>query len=230
MRVSVKQFVILSAIAPLAACVSSGQYKRDLADTRSQITTETSAREAADNAQHADLQAVKTDVAGLHTDVAGLHSDLQNLRTEFGAKITALESGIQFDVPVTFAFDDATVTDQDHGALDRFASVVQKYYPGSKLTIEGFADAAGGVTYNKALSLRRADAVRDYLATKGMATTDVKTVGYGKTRLLVPAATHNDPGAEQNRRVVFVIETKSDLSGKSTASAATATVGVAGQQ
>jgi outer membrane protein OmpA-like peptidoglycan-associated protein len=227
MGVSVKQYVIVGANAPLmAACVSTGQYNKDLEATRASITQETNAREAADNQQHADLQAVKTDVAGLKTDVAGLHSDMQNMRTEFGAKITALESGIQFDVPVTFAFDDATVTDQDHASLDRFASIVQKYYPGSKLTIEGFTDPAGGVTYNKGLSLRRADAVRDYLVTKGVATADVKTVGYGKSRLLVPDASHDQPGAEQNRRVVFVIETKSDMAGKSTASAA----GSAGQQ
>jgi peptidoglycan-associated lipoprotein len=230
MGISVKHLVIMGSITPLlAACVSTGQYNKDLAETRSQITAEQSARAAGDQANQSDINGVKTDVAGLKTDVAGLHNDLQNLRTEFGAKITALESGIQFDVPVNFAFDDATVTDQDHTALDRFASVVQKYYPGSKLTVEGFADPAGGVGYNKALSLRRADAVKDYLVSKGVSQTDVKTVGYGKTRLVVPGASHDDPGAQQNRRVVFVIETKSDMAGK-TASTTSAAAGVAGQQ
>ena len=84
----------------------------------------------------------------MKTDVQGLRNDLQSLRTEFGAKITALESGIQFDFPVNFAFDDASIRDQDHDALDRFASVVEKYYPGTKITIEGFADPAGTKTYN----------------------------------------------------------------------------------
>jgi peptidoglycan-associated lipoprotein len=230
MGISIKSLAIVGSIAPLlAACVSTGQYNKDLAETRSQITAEKDARTAADNQQNTDIQGVKSDVAGLKTDVAGLHNDLQNLRTEFGAKITALESAIQFDVPVNFAFDDATVNDNDHAALDRFASVVQKYYPGSKLTIEGFADPAGGVGYNKALSLRRADAVRDYLVSKGLATTDLKTVGYGKTRLVVPNASHDDPGAQQNRRVVFVLETKSDMAGK-TASVTSAGSSVAGQQ
>jgi outer membrane protein OmpA-like peptidoglycan-associated protein len=230
MGISVKHLVIVGSVAPfLAACVSTGQYNKDLAETLSQITAEKDARVAADNTQNADVQGVKSDVAGLKTDVAGLHNDLQNLRTEFGAKITALESGIQFNVPVNFAFDDATVNDQDHASLDRFASIVQKYYPGSKLTIEGFADPAGGTGYNKALSLRRADAVKDYLVSKGLSQTDVKTVGYGKTRLVVPNASHDDPGAQLNRRVVFVIETKSDMAGK-TASTTSAAAGVAGQQ
>jgi outer membrane protein OmpA-like peptidoglycan-associated protein len=35
-------------------------------------------------------------------------------------------------------------------------------------------------------------------------------VGYGKTRLVVPGAWGDEPGAEQNRRVVFVIETKGE--------------------
>ena len=100
---------------------------------------------------------MKSDLAGVKTDVQGLRNDLQNLRTEFGAKITALESGIQFDLPVNFAFDDATVRDQDHAALDRFASVVEKYYPGTKITIEGFADPAGTMKYNLTLSQRRAN-------------------------------------------------------------------------
>ena len=213
MAYSIKQLATLGVIAPLmAACVKASTYHHDLADTRAQISTEQQARMAADSSQNADMAGVKSDLAGVKTDVQGLRNDLQNLRTEFGAKITALESGIQFDFPVNFAFDDAAIRDQDHDALDRFASVVEKYYPGTKITIEGFADPAGGKTYNLTLSQRRANAVRDYLVTKGMATTELKTVGYGKTRLVVPNASRDEPGAEQNRRVVFVIETKGDNS------------------
>lgn len=223
MGISVKHAIALGAVVPfMASCVKASSYHRELGETRAQITAEQQSRLAADSAQNADIAGVKTDVQGVKTDVQGLRNDLQNLRTEFGAKITALESGIQFDVPVNFAFDDATVRDQDHGTLDRFASIVQKYYPGSKITVEGFADPAGTKHYNLTLSQRRADAVRDYLVGKGVATTDLKTVGYGKTRLVVPNASHDDPGAEENRRVVFVIESKSENNppaGKTTASA-----------
>jgi len=210
MGISVKQIVSIGLVAPLmGACVKASSYHKELAQTRAQIAQEKQAREAADSSQNADVSGVKSDVQGLKSDVQGLRNDLQNLRTEFGAKITALESGIQFDVPVNFAFDDATVRDEDHAALDRFASVVQKYYPGAKVTVEGFTDPAGTKTYNLALSQRRANAVRDYLVSKGVATDDLKTIGYGKTRLVVPKAQKDDPGAEQNRRVTFVIETKS---------------------
>ena len=230
MGYSIRQIATLGVIAPMmVACVKASTYHHDLADTRSQITAEQQARMAADSSQNADMAGVKSDLAGVKTDVQGLRNDLQNLRTEFGAKITALESGIQFDFPVNFAFDDASVRDQDHDALDRFASVVQKYYPGTKVTIEGFADRAGTKTYNVTLSQRRANAVRDYLVGKGMATTELKTVGYGKSRQVVPNAVRDEPGAEQNRRVVFVIETKGDNAAPPAAKTTASAEGVIGQ-
>jgi peptidoglycan-associated lipoprotein len=87
---------------------------------------------------------------------------------------------------------------------------VNKYYPGSKITVEGFADPAGSTRYNMDLSKRRADAVAGYLNGKGMNTANLRTIGYGETRLVNTGAERDQPGAEQNRRVVFVIETKGE--------------------
>jgi outer membrane protein OmpA-like peptidoglycan-associated protein len=202
MGTSLKQVAAIALVVPvMGACVHPGQYKKDLADTRAQIAQEKSDRMAADSSLKGEIESVKS-------DVTSLRSDLQNLRTEYGAKISALESGMQFAFPVNFAFDDATVRDQDKAELDKFADVAKKYYGGSKITIEGFADPAGSQHYNLALSQRRADAVRDYLSTKGIDLSVIKTVGYGKTRLVNPGAQRDDAGAEENRRVVFVIETK----------------------
>jgi peptidoglycan-associated lipoprotein len=202
MRMSSKHVAAIALVVPaLGACVHPGQYKKDLAETRSEIAQEKSERMAADSSLKGDIESVKS-------DVTSLRGDLANLRQEYGAKISALESGMQFDMPVNFAFDDATVRDQDKAALDKFADVARKYYGGSKITIEGFADPAGSQHYNLALSQRRADAVRDYLSSKGIDLQILKTVGYGKTRLVNPGAQKDDSGAEENRRVTFVIETK----------------------
>jgi len=202
MGMSSKHVAAIALVVPvLGACVHPGQYKKDLAETRSEIAQEKSERVAADSSLKGDIESVKS-------DVTSLRGDLANLRQEYGAKISALESGMQFDMPVNFAFDDATVRDQDKAALDKFADVAKKYYGGSKITIEGFADPAGSAHYNLALSQRRADAVRDYLSSKGIDLSIVKTVGYGKTRLVNPGASRDDTGAEENRRVTFVVETK----------------------
>ena len=57
-----------------------------------------------------------------------------------------------------------------------------------------------------AAARERADAVRDYLVTKGLDGALLKTVGYGKTRLVKPDAQGDDQGAELNRRVTFVVD------------------------
>jgi peptidoglycan-associated lipoprotein len=178
----------------LSACATRGALRHGLEEERT-------ARIAADSAQRADMQ----------REVASLRADLTGLRTEFGAKITEVSEGLKFALPVHFAYDDATVRDTDVAALDRFASVVKKHYAGARVTVEGFADPAGSQSYNLALSQRRADAVRQHIAGSGIDPSLVSAVGYGKTRL-VANASRDMPGAELNRRVVFVIETPASSS------------------
>jgi peptidoglycan-associated lipoprotein len=183
-------------VSVMTACVTKGTFRREMNDRRNEIRAEASARTAADSA--------------LQGEVATLRNDLQGLRTEFGARITAMEEGIRFAFPVNFAFDDATIRPEDQAALDRFAQVAQKYYNGATITVEGFADPAGSTRYNIDLSQRRAESVRQYLVSKGMSDTNLRPMGYGETRQVVPGAQRDDQGAELNRRVVFVIETKGD--------------------
>src|SRR5438105_7948398 len=140
----------------LGACATKGFVRTAVRDERA-------ARIAGDSANARDINGVRSDVATLRTDVASLRNDLTALRTEFGAKITAMEDGLKFAFPVNFAYDDATVREADHAALARFAGVAQKYYNGSVITVEGFADPAGSQRYNLDLSKRRADAVAAYL-------------------------------------------------------------------
>jgi len=108
---------------------------------------------------------------------------------------------------VHFAFGDATVRPEDQAALERFASVANKYYGGAEITVAGFADPAGGTKYNLDLSRRRAESVRSFIVGKGVSDQLVRTVGYGKAQQVRPGASGDAPGAELNRRVVFIIET-----------------------
>lgn len=184
----------------LSACATRGALRRGLDQERT-------ARVMSDSAQAAQLASQQGQLTQQAADLASLKSDLAALRTEFGAKISEVAEGMKFALPVHFAYDDATVRTEDGPALDRFASVVQKHYPGAKVTVEGFADPAGTKQYNLALSQRRADAVREYINGKGIDPSLVSAVGYGKSRLVVKDASRDMPGAEMNRRVVFVIET-----------------------
>lgn len=201
-----------ATVTLLSGCATTGALRRAkeeqaaaLAAQQSALTAERAERTASDSALRQDLGAVRGDVQQLRTD-------LQSMKTEFGAKIASLEDGLHFAMPVNFAFNDATVRSADTPVLARFAHVVQQYYPQSKVTIEGFADPAGSNRYNLNLSQRRARAVRDYLVAQGLTTDQLSTVGYGETRLVTPRAWGDKPGAELNRRVVFVIETASQKS------------------
>ena len=133
---NLRAFAVMAMSVPLfTACVSNKRFNREIAATNAAVETERTTRTSADEAIQSDVNALKTNVQSLRTE-------LQNLRTEFGAKITAMEEGLKFAFPVNFAFDDATVRPEDVPALDRFAKIVQTYYQGSKITVEGFADPA----------------------------------------------------------------------------------------
>lgn len=187
--------------ASLTACATKGFVRTNLESQRAALSADLAA-ERAD--RMAGDSAVRADLA---RDLAALRSDLTALRDEFGAKITAMEGKVTFAFPVHFGFDDATVRADDRAALERFADVVRTYYGGALITVEGFADPAGSRAYNLALSQRRADAVREFLASQGVSPSLLSSVGYGSTRQVRPGAMKDDAGAQLNRRVAFVIET-----------------------
>lgn len=198
MPLSYSTRAIVTLITPLlvTACATKGFVRNQVALSRaaldSAIVAERDARVAADN--------------DLASRIASLRTDLDGLRTEFGAKISSIEGSLKFAMPVTFAFDDATVTGEARTMLERFASVARKYYGTSTITVEGFADPAGSVQYNLALSRDRAENVLQTLQALGLTTQPLRAVGYGESRLVTPGAEKNEPGAQANRRVVFVIE------------------------
>ena len=192
MLVPVKGAVVIVAALSLSGCLATkGSLEKATAEQRAALDAERAERVAGDERLAADL--------------ASLRSELQAMKTEFGAKISAVENGLQFAMPVHFAFDDSNVQTSDQAALDRFADIVTKYYTGATVTVEGFADPAGTQAYNKRLSTQRAESVRSYLMTRSISA-QVRSVGYGEERLVVADAAKDEPGAELNRRVVFVIE------------------------
>jgi peptidoglycan-associated lipoprotein len=180
----------------LNACATKGYVNKRV---DAQAIAQTAALDSERTARVQADEATKAEIATLRTD-------LQTLRTEFGAKITEVAEGMKFAFPVHFAFNDATVRTEDAAALDRFANIVSKHYNGAKVTVEGFADPAGSNRYNASLSQRRAEAVKAYVSSKGLDASLINTVGYGESRQVTKGAWGDQPGAELNRRVVFVIE------------------------
>ena len=103
---------------------------------------------------------------------------------------------------VFFESDSTELTGTSRGTLDKQAQWLQQY-ANYTFTIEGHADERGTREYNIALGARRAQAVRDYLASRGIQPNRMRTVSYGKER---PVAVCNDISCwSQNRRAVTVL-------------------------
>src|SRR6266852_3162030 len=107
---------------------------------------------------------------------------------------------------VFFESDSSELTVQSIATLNKQAQWLQSYSQYT-LTIEGHADERGTREYNIALGARRAQTVRDYLASHGVNPQRMHTISYGKER---PVAVCNDISCwSQNRRAVTVLNASS---------------------
>ena len=107
---------------------------------------------------------------------------------------------------VFFESDSSELTSQSIATLEKQAQWLQIYNQYT-FTIEGHADERGTREYNIALGARRAQTVRDYLASRGIHPQRMRTISYGKER---PVAVCNDISCwSQNRRAVTVLSTSS---------------------
>src|SRR5690242_21372722 len=103
---------------------------------------------------------------------------------------------------VFFESDQTDLSPQATATLDKQAQWLQQYNRYS-FTIEGHADERGTREYNIALGARRAQAVRSYLASRGIDPNRMRTISYGKQR---PVPLGNDTSCwSQNRRAVTVL-------------------------
>ena len=103
---------------------------------------------------------------------------------------------------VFFDTDGFSVDDEDRATLD---SQVQwlTAHPNVSVTIEGHADERGTREYNLALGERRANSVKNYLASRGVPAARMTTISWGKER--PEAQGSNESAWAQNRRAVTVI-------------------------
>jgi peptidoglycan-associated lipoprotein len=104
---------------------------------------------------------------------------------------------------VFFETDSTDLTQTAIATLNKQAEWLQRY-PNYTFVLEGHADERGTREYNFALGARRAETVRDYLISRGIPASRMRTISYGKER---PVAVCDDISCwSQNRRVVTVLD------------------------
>ena len=98
---------------------------------------------------------------------------------------------------VHFAFDSSVINAEAANVLNEQVAFL-KNYPDAVVLVAGHTDERGSREYNHALGERRAQAVKNYLASQGVADARVETISYGEDR---PAATGTDEASHaENRR------------------------------
>ncbi len=102
---------------------------------------------------------------------------------------------------VNFETGKADLTPDSRAILDKVAESL-KAYPEIKVEVQGHTDNRGTKALNTKLSQARAEAVRDYLTSKGVVAAQLTAKGYGPSRPIADNKT--DAGRAKNRRVELV--------------------------
>ena len=111
-------------------------------------------------------------------------------------------TGNRLNMPIIyFAYDSDVLIDSQKQNLDKIAEYLADK-PELGLVLEGHCDQRGTEEYNRALGERRANAIRAYLAGRGLADSRMKTVSYGEDKPAVSG--DNESAWKQNRRGVPV--------------------------
>ena len=133
-------------------------------------------------------------------------------REGFYAAMEALEAAMQptptpMGAPepyiVFFAFDSAEIDSSGMGIVDDAVAAAQRMGI-IDFSVTGHADRAGSEAYNLALSLRRANAVRDALVARGILSQNISVAGRGEAEPAVP--TPDGVREPANRRVEIIIQ------------------------
>ena len=103
---------------------------------------------------------------------------------------------------VYFDFDKYDLRADAKASLDADFALLQEF-PDAIVKIEGHCDERGSVEYNLSLGEKRANAVMNYLVGRGVASSRLSVISYGKERPADNA--HNEAAWAKNRRAEFKV-------------------------
>jgi outer membrane protein OmpA-like peptidoglycan-associated protein len=115
------------------------------------------------------------------------------------------EDGILVDLKskLLFSTDSAVLKPEAVEQIAKLGEILAKY-PDDRIRIQGHTDSTGSAAHNEELSLRRAQAVRDVLLSRGVKQQQLLVEGVGESRPIADNATA--AGRAQNRRVELHID------------------------
>lgn len=114
-----------------------------------------------------------------------------------------VEEVARMELLVNFDFDRAQVKPEYFSEIEQVADFMEQY-PDVVISLEGHTDSRGTAEYNRGLSSRRANAVREVLTSRfNVRPSRISAEGFGESQPV--ASNDTDAGRAQNRRVITVI-------------------------
>ncbi len=117
--------------------------------------------------------------------------------------LVVTETGIDVFEEIYFEFDSAVIQERSHEILRKVARAILDNPSLGHLEIGGHTDDRGSATYNRKLSQRRAEAVRDFLVVEGVSGKRLTPRGYGEDHPIEKG--RGEAVWAANRRVEFVV-------------------------
>ena len=123
-----------------------------------------------------------------------------------GTTVERVDNGtllVRFDSDLLFPVDSAKPTPDSLSTLAEVADVLVEY-PKTAIVVQGHTDSTGAEEYNLELSERRAEAVKNLLIDRGVATKRLAAIGHGEA---YPVASNRlEEGRQRNRRVTVLLK------------------------
>lgn len=169
----------------------------ELERTRGQLATQGAAL-GAQGAALADEKSRRIEAEKRAEQAAADLAKLASVKQEPRGMVITLEGAVLFASAKSDLLPSAQLK------LNEVANALIKVDPLSKMMVEGHTDSQGSAPYNQELSQRRAQTVRDYLVSRGIASDRITAQGFGFTRSI--AENTSAEGRANNRRVEIVVQ------------------------
>lgn len=212
------------------------QARRDYMATQANLQQRTSAELSSVRQQHAqDQQRLAMSKEQIEAERTARLQAEQRARdaVQSLAQVAAVRTDQQRGMVITlsgavlFASGQSNLLPIAQEKLGQVAEALKQQASDQMIQVEGYTDSVGADRANEELSLRRAQAVRDYLVTRGVPADQIRAVGRGEAN---PIAENTTPeGRANNRRVEIVIQPSGATASTQGATSGQGTTGAAGQ-
>jgi outer membrane protein OmpA-like peptidoglycan-associated protein len=204
---AVKAGVVVRDAQVKNARAALSSTREQLKDERWDNQTTTNALRAANSAQAQEIEKtaeqLEAEKEARTTAEARLAGAMKDLATIAAIKEETRGLVITLSGSILFASNRYALLNTAKTKLDQVAEALKAQNADKRMVVEGHTDSQGSDRINQPLSLNRANAVRDYLVTRGVDSDKITAVGMGSSRPLVD--NRNAENRANNRRVEIVI-------------------------